>query len=35
MGTDVSADDLFDLSIITEVYEENPDLITTFTIPTA
>jgi ABC-type nitrate/sulfonate/bicarbonate transport system substrate-binding protein len=35
MGTDVSADDLFDLSIIKEVYEENPDLITTFTIPTA
>ena len=35
MGTDVSADDLFDLSIIKEVYEENPDLITAFTIPTA
>jgi len=35
MGTDVSADDLFDLSIIDEVYAENPDLITTFTIPTA
>ena len=35
MGTDVSADDLFDLSLIKEVYEENPDLVTTFTIPTA
>ncbi|KQM24098.1 MULTISPECIES: ABC transporter substrate-binding protein [Frigoribacterium] len=35
MGTDVSADDLFDLSIIKEVYEENPDLVTTFEIPTA
>jgi len=26
-GIDVSADDLFDLSLLDEVYEENPDLI--------
>jgi ABC-type nitrate/sulfonate/bicarbonate transport system substrate-binding protein len=26
-GIDVSADDLFDLSLLAEVYEENPDLI--------
>ncbi|MFT4263962.1 MAG: ABC transporter substrate-binding protein [Nocardioides sp.] len=35
MGTDISADDLFDLSILEEIYKENPDLITTFTIPSA
>ncbi|MCU1480709.1 MAG: transporter substrate-binding protein [Subtercola sp.] len=35
MGTTVTADQLFDMSLIKEVYAENPDLITTFTIPTA
>jgi ABC-type nitrate/sulfonate/bicarbonate transport system substrate-binding protein len=35
MGTDISADDLFDLSLLDEVYKENPDLIVEFTIPTA
>ncbi|ARC57947.1 Putative thiamine biosynthesis protein [Frondihabitans sp. 762G35] len=35
MGTTITADKLFDMSIIEEVYKENPDLITTFTIPTA
>lgn len=28
MGTTIKADDLFDLSLLKEVYEENPDLIT-------
>ncbi|MEZ0164542.1 ABC transporter substrate-binding protein [Kineococcus sp. LSe6-4] len=28
MGTTIAADDLFDLSLLAEVYEENPDLIT-------
>ncbi|NAZ86889.1 ABC transporter substrate-binding protein, partial [Kineococcus indalonis] len=28
MGTDITAEQLFDLSLLTEVYEENPDLIT-------
>ncbi|MEZ0491620.1 ABC transporter substrate-binding protein [Kineococcus sp. TBRC 1896] len=28
MGTTIEADDLFDLSLLQEVYEENPDLIT-------
>ncbi len=28
MGTSIKADDLFDLSLLKEVYEENPDLIT-------
>ncbi|UDY25096.1 ABC transporter substrate-binding protein [Nocardioides sp. Kera G14] len=35
MGTDIAADDLFDLSLIKEIYEENPDLKTQFTIPSA
>lgn len=35
MGYDITADKLFDLSILEEVYEENLDLKTTFTIPTA
>jgi ABC-type nitrate/sulfonate/bicarbonate transport system substrate-binding protein len=35
MGYDIKAEDLFDLSILEEVYKENPDLKTTFTIPTA
>ncbi|ROQ38554.1 ABC-type nitrate/sulfonate/bicarbonate transport system substrate-binding protein [Frondihabitans sp. PhB188] len=33
MGTTITADKLFDLSILKEVYKENPDLITSFTIP--
>lgn len=33
MGTNITADKLFDMSIIKEVYKENPDLITSFTIP--
>jgi ABC-type nitrate/sulfonate/bicarbonate transport system substrate-binding protein len=33
MGTTVKADDLFDMSIINEVYKENPDLIVTFDLP--
>jgi ABC-type nitrate/sulfonate/bicarbonate transport system substrate-binding protein len=28
MGTEIKAEDLFDLSLLSEVYEENPDLIT-------
>ncbi|MGN6444846.1 ABC transporter substrate-binding protein [Amnibacterium sp.] len=35
MGYDITADKLFDLSILEEVYKENPDLKTTFTIPSA
>jgi ABC-type nitrate/sulfonate/bicarbonate transport system substrate-binding protein len=35
MGTKITADKLFDMSLIKEVYKENPDLITTFTIPSA
>lgn len=35
MGTDITAEKLFDLTLINEVYKENPELITTFTIPTA
>lgn len=35
MGTNITADKLFDMSLIKEVYKENPDLITKFTIPTA
>lgn len=35
MGTDITAEKLFDMSIIDEVFKENPDLITTFTIPSA
>ncbi|WP_375388990.1 ABC transporter substrate-binding protein [uncultured Amnibacterium sp.] len=35
MGTEITADKLFDLSLLTEVYKENPDLITAFTIPTS
>lgn len=35
MGYTITADKLFDLSILKEVYEENPDLITQFTIPTS
>ncbi|PWJ26333.1 ABC-type nitrate/sulfonate/bicarbonate transport system substrate-binding protein [Branchiibius hedensis] len=35
MGTEVTAEQLFDLSLIKEVYKENPDLITKFTIPTS
>jgi ABC-type nitrate/sulfonate/bicarbonate transport system substrate-binding protein len=33
MGYSIKADDLFDLSLLTEVYKENPDLKTTFTVP--
>ncbi|GAA2749272.1 ABC transporter substrate-binding protein [Amnibacterium kyonggiense] len=33
MGYDITADKLFDLSLLDEVYKENPDLKTTFTIP--
>jgi ABC-type nitrate/sulfonate/bicarbonate transport system substrate-binding protein len=33
MGVKISADKLFDLSLLEEVYKENPDLKTTFTIP--
>jgi len=35
MGYDITADKLFDLSLLDEVYKENPDLKTTFTIPTS
>jgi ABC-type nitrate/sulfonate/bicarbonate transport system substrate-binding protein len=35
MGYDIKAEQLFDLSILEEVYKENPDLKTTFTIPTS
>lgn len=35
MGYTITADDLFDLSILKEVYQENPDLIVKFEIPTA
>ena len=35
MGYTITADKLFDLSLLKEVYEENPDLKTTFTIPSA
>ncbi|TQS40185.1 ABC transporter substrate-binding protein [Cryptosporangium phraense] len=34
MGYPVKADDLFDLSLITEVYQENPDLKASITAPT-
>jgi ABC-type nitrate/sulfonate/bicarbonate transport system substrate-binding protein len=33
MGYDITADKLFDMSLIEEVYKENPSLKTTFTIP--
>ena len=33
MGTKITADQLFDLSLLEEVYKENPDLKATFTIP--
>lgn len=33
MGYEITADKLFDLSLIEEVYKENPSLKTTFTIP--
>jgi ABC-type nitrate/sulfonate/bicarbonate transport system substrate-binding protein len=35
MGVTITADKLFDLSLIQEVYKENPDLITKFDIPAA
>ncbi|MCU1528505.1 MAG: transporter substrate-binding protein [Frondihabitans sp.] len=35
MGTKITAEKLFDMSLIKEVYKENPDLIQKFTIPTA
>lgn len=35
MGTDITADQLFDLSLLDEVYQEHPELKTQFTIPTA
>lgn len=35
MGYDIAAEKLFDLSLLEEVYKENPDLKTTFTIPTS
>jgi len=35
MGYTITADKLFDLSIIKEVYKENPELITKFEIPAA
>ncbi len=35
MGYTITADKLFDLSLINEVYKENPSLKTTFTIPAA
>ena len=35
MGTAITADKLFDLSLLEEVYKENPDLITKFTVPSA
>jgi hypothetical protein len=35
MGYTITADKLFDLSLIKEVYKENPGLITKFTIPAA
>ncbi|KYH45679.1 ABC transporter substrate-binding protein [Branchiibius sp. NY16-3462-2] len=35
MGTEVTAEQLFDLSLIEEVFKENPDLIVKFTIPTS
>ncbi len=35
MGYDITAEKLFDLSLLDEVYKENPDLKTTFTIPTS
>ena len=35
MGYDITADKLFDLTLLEEVYKENPDLKTTFTIPAA
>ncbi|TIH35181.1 ABC transporter substrate-binding protein [Subtercola vilae] len=35
MGTVITADQLFDMSLIKEVYAEHPELIQSFTIPTA
>ena len=35
MGYDITADKLFDMSLLEEVYKENPDLKGTFTIPTS
>jgi ABC-type nitrate/sulfonate/bicarbonate transport system substrate-binding protein len=35
MGYDITAEKLFDMSLIEEVYKENPDLKTSFTIPSA
>jgi ABC-type nitrate/sulfonate/bicarbonate transport system substrate-binding protein len=35
MGYDITAEKLFDLSLLDEVYKENPDLKTTFTIPSS
>jgi ABC-type nitrate/sulfonate/bicarbonate transport system substrate-binding protein len=35
MGYTITADKLFDLSLLEEVYKENPDLKTSFTIPTS
>lgn len=33
LGTDISKDKLFDLSLMQEIYAENPDLIPGFTVP--
>jgi ABC-type nitrate/sulfonate/bicarbonate transport system substrate-binding protein len=35
MGYSITADKLFDMSLLEEVYKENPDLKTTFTIPSS
>ena len=35
MGYTITADKLFDLSLLEEVYKENPDLKVSFTIPSA
>jgi hypothetical protein len=35
MGYDITADKLFDFSLLEEVYKENPDLKVQFTIPTS
>ena len=35
MGYEITADKLFDLSLLEEVYKENPDLKTSFTIPSS
>ncbi len=35
LGVDISQNDLFDLSVLQEIYQENPELIPGFTVPVA